>query len=211
MQQDLFPEMLKKQDDNVKTIGTNLYLIFNKIDKQIVTLKINNIIVKRIDLSDKIARRLFIVDAVDMGANKSLLAEVLHVSRQTIHNYVESKKTFGTEGLLGGYNPNMGKNLAEHRKLTQHRRIQGNKAVMLAEARKAKKIKNRKKQLEFDFEFGENAVKKDEQPFNALHDWKFTRFAGVFPYLIVLISTNQWLKLIMGYFGSAYKIFLVFC
>jgi len=45
--------------------------------------------------------------------------------------------------------------------------------------------------MELDFEFGEQFIPKDEQPFNSLHDWKQTRFAGVFPYLIVLINTNQ--------------------
>jgi hypothetical protein len=210
MQKDLFPEMSQKKNDNIKVIGANLSLVFNKRNKHLVTLKNRDVIVKKVNLSDKPAKKLFVVEVVELGATKSLLADALNISRQTIHNYIESKKRFGTEGMLGGYNPNMGKNLAEHRRLTQHKRIEGNKAVILAEERKAKRIENQKKQLEFDFEFGEKAIPKDEQPFNALHDWKFTRFAGIFPYLIVLISKNQWLKLIMGYFGSAYKIFLVF-
>ncbi|RZB36075.1 MAG: hypothetical protein SRB2_02580 [Desulfobacteraceae bacterium Eth-SRB2] len=91
----------------------------------------------------------------------------------------------------------MGKNPAEHRRVTQHKRIQGTKAVILAEERKAKRIENQKKQQEFDFEFGEKAVPIDEQPFNILHDWKFTRFAGIFLYQIVLFGNNQWLKLVM--------------
>jgi len=191
-------------------IGANLSLVFNRRNKHLVTLKNRDVIVKKVDLSDKPAKKLFVLDAVALGATKSRLADALNISRQTIHNYIESQKRFGAAGLLGGYNPNMGKNLAEHRRLTQHKRIQGNKAVILAEERKAKRIENQKKQQEFDFEFGEKAVFKDEQPFNSLHDWKFTRFAGIFLYLIVLISKNQWLKLVMGYFGSAYKIFLVF-
>jgi len=81
----------------------------------------------------------------------------------------------------------MGQNLAELRKITQSGRMQGNKAVILAEDRKAKRIEQQEKQQEFGFEFGEEAVPKDEQPYNDIHDWKFTRFAGVFPYIIVLI------------------------
>ena len=191
-------------------IGANLSLIFNRKNKHLVTLKKNDVVVKRADLSDKTAKKLFIINAVELGAVKSRLAKALNISRQTIDNYLESLKRFGSEGLLGGYNPNMGKNLSEHRRLTQHKRIQGTKAIILAEERKAKRIENQKKQQAFDFEFGEKTVPKDEQPFSSLHDWKFTRFAGTFPYLIVLISKNQWLKLIMGYFGFAYKIFLVF-
>ena len=210
MQENLFPEMSQKKDDNTKLIGANLSLVFNRRNKNLVTLKNRDVIVKKADLSDKPAKKLLVLDAIALGATKSRLAEALNISRQTIHNYIESQKRFGTEGLLGGYNPNMGKNLAEHRRVTQHKRIQGTKAVILAEERKAKRIENQKKQQEFDFDFGEKAVPIDEQPFNILHDWKFTRFAGIFLYLIVLISNNQWLKLAMGYFGSAYKIFLVF-
>ncbi|WDN89758.1 hypothetical protein BuS5_02726 [Desulfosarcina sp. BuS5] len=210
MQKQLFPDIPKKKNDNTKMIGANLSLVFNRRNKHMITLKNRDIIVKKVDISDKPAKKIFVVDAVELGANKSLLAGALNISRQTIHNYIESKKKFGTEGLLGGYNPKMGKNLEQHRKSTQHKRIQGTKAVILAKERKAKRLENQKKQQELDFEFGEQLVSKDEQPFKSLHDWKFTRFAGIFPYLIVLISTNQWLKLIMGYFGSAYKIFLVF-
>jgi len=210
MQRKLFPEMLQKKDNNTKLIGANLSLVFNRKNRNLVTLKNRDIIVKKVDLSDKPAKKIFILDAVALGATQSRLAEALNISRQTIHNYIESQKRFGTEGLLGGYNPNMGKNLTEHRRLTQKNRIQGTKAVILAEERKAKRIEDQKKQLAFDFEFGEKATPKDDQPFNSLHDWKFTRFAGIFLYLIVLIRQNEWLKLIMGYFGSAYKIFLVF-
>ena len=210
MKNDLFPERPKKKNNNVKNIGANLSLTFNSRNRQIVTLKNRDVIVKKVDLSDKPAKKLFVIDAVELGATKYLLAEALNISRQTIHNYVESKKRFGTEGLLGGYNPKMGKNLAEQRKMTQSGRIQGNKAVILAEERKAKRIEHQEKQQEFGFEFGEATVSRDEQPYSALHDWKSTRFAGVFPYIIVLINTNQWLRLIMSYFGSAYKIFLVF-
>ncbi|KPA19096.1 transposase [Candidatus Magnetomorum sp. HK-1] len=112
--------------------------------------------------------------------------------------------------MLGGYNPDMGKNLEEHRKRTQKNRIQGNKAVILAEARKAEHIENENKQLKLDFEFGSKEIPEEEVPFNDLYDWKETRFAGIFPYLIVLINKNQWVKLIASHFGTAYKIFFVF-
>ncbi len=202
--------MSKKQDDNIKMIARRLSLVFDRKDKHRVTLKKNDVIIKKVDLSDKPAKKLFVVEAVELGAIKSRLADALNISRQTIDNYIGSKRKFGTEGLLGGYNPNMGKNLEEHRKLNQQNRVQGNKAVILAEERKAKRIENEKNQLEFEFLIGSKSIPKEEQPFNSLHDWKSTRFAGIFPYLIVLFSQNQWLKLIMGYFGSKYKILLVF-
>jgi predicted transcriptional regulator len=210
MQEDLFPKMVQKKNNNIKLIGANLSLVFNKSNKRLVIVKNRDVIVKKVDLSDKVARKILVVELVDLGAKKSRIADALGISRQTIHNYIESKKVFGSAGLLGGYNPKMGKNLKEHRRLTQNERIQGTKAVILADMRKAERIKNLKKQSEFDFEFGKATVSNEDQPFSALFDWSPTRYAGVFPYLMVLINTNQWLKLIMGHFGSAYKIFLVF-
>ncbi|KPA16018.1 transposase, partial [Candidatus Magnetomorum sp. HK-1] len=208
-QKTLFPDNMPV-DENTKMIGANLSLVFNKKNKNLVILKKNGVVIKRVDLSDKPAKKLLIIEAVELGATKYKLAEGLNISRQTIHNYIESKKRFGTEGLLGGYNPDMGKNLEEHRKRTQKNRIQGNKAVILAEERKAERIENEKKQLKLDFEFGVKEIPKEELPFNELHDWKETRFAGIFPYLIVLINKNQWVKLIFNHFGTAYKIFFVF-
>jgi len=201
---------IKPVDENVKMIGANLSLEFNKKDKNLVLLKQSDVLIKRFDLSDKPSKKLLVVEAVELGATKYKLSEALKISRQTIHNYIESKKRFGTEGLLGGYNPDIGKNLEKHRKTTQKNRIQGNKAIILAELRKAERIENENKQFKLDFEFGSKEIPKEEIPFNELHDWKETRFAGIFPYLIMLINKNQWVQLIINHFGTAYKIFFVF-
>ncbi|MDX9818554.1 MAG: hypothetical protein RBT16_06545, partial [Desulfococcus multivorans] len=63
-----------------------------------------------------------------------------------------------------------------------------------------------------DLTFGEQIphLASDDQPFAEEHDWKATRYAGAFTYLITLITQNQWLRLVMGYFGDKYKIFMVF-
>ena len=105
MQKTLFPELQQdKKNDNIKLIGANLSLVFNKKNKDLVTLKNSDAIVKRVDLSDKPAKKLLIIEAVELGATKIRLANALNISRQTIDNYIGSKKRFGTEGLLGGYN-----------------------------------------------------------------------------------------------------------
>ena len=52
MQGTLFPEMLQKKNDSIKMIGANLSLIFNRKNKHLVTLKKNDVVVKRADLSD---------------------------------------------------------------------------------------------------------------------------------------------------------------
>jgi hypothetical protein len=84
-------------------IGTNLSLVFNRRNKHLVTFKNRDVIIKQVDLSDKPSKKLLIIEAVQLGAVKSRLAEALNISRQTIDSYIGSKERFGTEGLLGGY------------------------------------------------------------------------------------------------------------
>ncbi len=47
MRKDIFPEKSKKKNNNVKKIGANLSLIFNSRNKQLVTLKNRDVIVKK--------------------------------------------------------------------------------------------------------------------------------------------------------------------
>ena len=51
----------------------------------------NGVLIKHIDLSDKVPQKLFVVEA-------------LQISRQTIHTHVKSKKCFDIEGLIHSYN-----------------------------------------------------------------------------------------------------------
>jgi hypothetical protein len=54
------------------------------------------------------------------------------------------------------------------------------------------------------------AIDSEDQPFSEEHDWEPSRYAGVYTYLITLIYLNNWLELVMKYFGDKFKIFLVF-
>ncbi len=58
--------------------------------------------IKTVDLGDKVAKKLFITELMELGANQSRLAEALNVSRQTLHNYREIKAHFGVPGLIDG-------------------------------------------------------------------------------------------------------------
>ena len=44
--------------------------------------------IKRVDLSDKTAKRIFIVDLVELGVNQTKLADKLQISRQSINRLV---------------------------------------------------------------------------------------------------------------------------
>lgn len=202
----------KKKNEMV--IGHNLVIIIDPLDPDQVALKLNGIIIKRANFKDKVSKRVFIVETVELGCIKSQLASCLDLSRQTIHNYLETKQKFGLEGLVHGYTLADSKSLTKQRQLHSEQRSIGNKAKLLAEIRKKEKQERTGQQLKFDFSYVPSGqareVEKNEQPFQEEHNWERTRYAGAFCYLITLISKWNWLDLVMGYFGAGYKIFMVF-
>ena len=101
---------------NTHLIGRNLTLKFSDANKGQCQLFNRDQIVKVVNLSDKVAKKFLVIDAIDLGARPSHLAKALNISRQTIHNYLEIRKCFGTEGLIHGYNPEVSKNLKTQRK-----------------------------------------------------------------------------------------------
>ena len=204
----LFGDM-SEADHTIKSIGDRLFLKFSKDNPHRVSLYHHDTLIKTVDLSDRVAKRLLVVEAVEMGATKARLAEALGISRQSIHNYTETKKYFGIEGLIHNYSTSTSKSRRRQRKNHASRRGTGNKARQLEKIRKEKK---QEIPLQTTLPFGEtiSQVTPADQPFAETHDWKQTRYAGVFTYLITLITQHQWLRLVMGHFGSRYKIFMVF-
>ena len=209
MEQGVLFNDMPVQDPNVKGIGARLFLKFNKENSRKVSLYNNDTLIKIVDLSDRVAKRLLVVEAVEMGATKSRLAEALQISRQSIHNYTETKKHFGLEGLIHNYSPATSKSRRQQRQNHANRRGTGNKARQLEQIRKEQK---QQLPVQTELTFGEMIaqVAPEDHPYAEEHDWKQTRYAGVFAYLITLITQNRWLRLVMGYFGDKYKVFMVF-
>jgi hypothetical protein len=195
-------------------IGAGLALEISDDEKPTVKLYQEGILIKRVDFSDRVAKRLFIVELIEAGAIKNRLAKVLNMSRQTFHNYLESKKYFGLEGLIQGYSPDESKSLRTQRTRHADKRPRGNKAQKVAQIRKKIRKEKEQKQLCFNFPLPTEEIKKKieehEQPFCEEHEWERTRYAGIFAYLIALISQWKWVTLLMQYFGGGYKIFMVF-
>jgi hypothetical protein len=94
---------------------------------------------KRVNLRDKAERRLLAVELMQKGVNQSRLAEALQLSRQTLHNYRESYREFGVQGLLHGYSPAKSKDEELHRHLNVNKRRPGSKARELEALRRAKR------------------------------------------------------------------------
>ncbi len=107
-------------------------LEFSDREKKLCKLFHHGSLIKSVDLSDKVAKKLLVIDAVNLGVVQSYLADALEISLQTIHNYREILKYFGAEGLVHGYNPVAGKSLEEQRRLHASERVQGNKAEQVA-------------------------------------------------------------------------------
>jgi len=187
------------------TIGRDLFLT---VSGETAMLYRASMYVRAVDLSDRTARKLFIVDIVENdGAMKSRVAQALDISRQTIDNYLAIKKHFGTDGLIRG-------NSVPESKGEQGESATGNKAVLVAGIREQERERreNKNRNLPFSFEGVGKAgqIGREDQIFSQCHEWKATRYAGVFAYLVTLFTGWKWLDLVMGHFGNAYKIFMVF-
>jgi len=209
--------LLPISNDNDKiSLGNNIFIEIKSNYPRRAYLYRQDILIKQVVLSDKIAKRIFIVEAIELGAMKSRFASVLGISRQTIDNLLGIKKNFGLEGLTQGYSPSKSKSRRKQREIhaSKHKGIPGNKAKQLAEIRREAKEKREREQRSFNFTFGYDAkaqaVADKDQPYSEEHDWIPTRYAGVFIYLITLIKNWDWLILVKGYFGFTYKIFMIF-
>jgi len=215
MQQNLFPDQIDPKKKKRIYLGVGLELEITEGIYPKAKLYRLDVYIKTVSLSDKTARCLFVVEVVELGATKNKLAKALGISRQTIHNYLEIQKNFGREGLVNSYQPTNSKSRKTQRKLNKKKLPKGNKAKLVREIRKKEReeIKRNNKQLSLfssDIADGNQTINPEDQPFAEVHDWKASRYAGIFLYLICLISTSRWLELVTGYFGDAYKIFMVF-
>ena len=141
----LFGDM-SEADHTIKSIGDRLFLKFSKDNPHRVSLYHHDTLIKTVDLSDRVAKRLLVVEAVEMGATKARLAEALGISRQSIHNYTETKKYFGIEGLIHNYSTSTSKSRRRQRKNHASRRGTGNKARQLEKFARKKSRKFRYKQ-----------------------------------------------------------------
>lgn len=202
----------QNDNSNIVSIGSGLAIEYNKI-KDWARLYRNGKIIKQADFNDHTAKKIFIVETVELGGTQTKLAEVLEISRQSIHNYVETKKYYGLEGLIHGYSPpKQNKSKREQRQANRGKRRTGDMAQILMDIRKAKRDKQQ--QMQFDlFDIPEQARKKVEsksQAYSEDHDWQPTRYAGIFCYIITLVYSWKWLDLIQVYFGVDFRIFLIF-
>jgi len=130
-QQNSSQEIKRKAD-----LGNDLLLELHYGYRRQAILYRSGVQIKKVELRDKVEKKLLVTQLVELGAVKIRISEALEISRQSIHNYVEIKKHFGLEGLIHGYTVKNTKNLKEQRKLHSDKRPQGNKAAQVRERRR---------------------------------------------------------------------------
>jgi len=195
---------------NSNDLGNYISLQFIGANRTKVDLFHHGRRLKSVDLTDRVAKKLLVIELVDLGAIQTLIATTLDISRQTIHNYIQTKKHFGMEGLINSYSLERSKSMRKQREDNRDKRHVGNKARLLEGMRKEQKEEQNKKQHNLPFSDQSHSIASEDQPFTEEHDWESTRYAGVFAYLITLVHLNGWLRMVMAYFGDKYKIFMVF-
>ena len=146
-------------------------------------------------------------EAVELGAVRTRLAAALKISRQTIHNYLETKKRFGLEGLIRNYTPSKGETLRQNREAHADKGFKGNKARQLEQIRKEER---ERLDTQAKLPFGDRVLEPEDQPFSEKHGWQATRYAGVFTYLITLIHLNDWVRMTSSFLGNKYKLLFTF-
>ncbi len=165
--------------------------------------------IRDVDLTDKVAYRIFLVEAIESGAMRIRLAEAFNVSRQTLHNYQECRKHFGMEGLVHNYGSRKTSRKTARSKHAE-KLPQGDTNRKLMEIRKREKENARKDQIPIDEFIGTETVEEQDQIFEVEHDWQDSRYAGVSLYIAVLLKNWRWMEFIQGFFGRHFKIFFVF-
>ena len=79
MEQNLFVEEPKKKTKNVKMIGAGLSIEFHRNNKKKFNFKNQNVIIKKVDLSDRMAKKLFVIEKKFNESVFSLLAPFYNI------------------------------------------------------------------------------------------------------------------------------------
>ena len=71
------------------------------------------------------------IEAVELGAKKAVLARAMKISRTTLNQNIKIKEHFGITGLIQGYKLSDSTNKREQRELHSASRISGNRTEQI--------------------------------------------------------------------------------
>jgi hypothetical protein len=220
---DAFPETLDESAAHRFSIGRAYVLYLPKGPRRKGHVYYRGELLKEVDFGVKSERQRLVIELMEQRVNQTKLAEALRVSRQTLHNYRESYKNFGLEGLVHGYQPSESKSLEAQRKAHAHKRRGGTKARQLEQLRKQQREalpKNgaldldppsealQKTLQDTESQASEaNSLTQEELPFAANHLGCASRYAGALILLFPLLVHWRWFDKILPRFGRHWRIF----
>lgn len=159
-------------------------------DPNKVQLYKNGQFVKEHTLFPAIEKRLFVVDLVDrQGVTRTSLANSLGISRQSINNWVDTYRKFGSTGLINNTKDSWKKN---------SKRFTGNKARDLEQERLEDRQELEKNTLAINFdkelEIEEKYCGAARSLYNEEFDYNENRYSGSMLYLGIADKSLNFLK-----------------
>lgn len=193
--QDLFPQ---QEETGFIFIGQGFTLKKTQ-DKNKVQLFKDGTFVKEQILHPSIEKRLFVVDLIErQGVIRTKLADTLDISRQSINNWVDTYREYGSNGLINNTKDSWKKNPKRFISKKAIQRSSGNKARDLEQERKRVKQEIEKRELIIDFEREIQVEEKHIGPAKELYseefDYQENRYSGGMLYLAILIHRFDFLK-----------------
>lgn len=193
------------QEQGFYFIGQGLALK-NTSDKNKVHLYKNGRFIKEQMLDPAIEKRLFVVDLVErQGVTRTKLADALGISRQSINNWVDIYRNYGSTGLINNTKDSWKKN---------PKRFTGNKARDLEQERQERKQEIKKQELTINFESQHQVEEKycgsARSLYNEEFDYKENRYSGSLLYLVIAINNLNFLKHLSAFVSEYLWIPLMF-
>jgi len=147
-------------------------------------------------------RRLVVELVLECGVSKSKLAEALHVSRQSIDNWLATFKKAGFEGLLNSTKNRDG----------QSQRATGNKARQLEAERKERREEAQRQQLTIEFSGSRECGDESEssEVFNETYEFQENRYAGGFLYWGIFQDRFGFMELCESFYGKLSTVLYLF-
>lgn len=197
-------EIISQNTENTKMIPVGKGIAVIKSNNQVQVWRNGGFLfVKELDPRDNTADfRLFVVQLHMLyKAQKTKLASVFSLSRQTIDNWIESYNLYGLPGLI-----NSTKNLGNTN------RTKGNKARLHESAKRIEKLNSLDTQMSLDDSLlpESQELEEQEQVYANTLEQPSNRYAGVFTIFILLVYEFKWFKWLTAFYGPLYKIFQVF-
>jgi transposase len=181
--------LFENQEQEFEFIGQG-FALKKTSDEDKVHLYRNGTFIKEQVLVPAIEKRLFVVDLVDrQGVTRTKLAGSLNISRQSVNNWVDTYRKYGSTGLINNTKESWKKN---------PKRFTGNKARDLEQKRREDKQELERQSLAINFDAELKVEEKycgtARSLYNKEFDYKENRYSGSMLYMGIAIKSLNFLN-----------------